>query len=123
MTSEENVSEDTFANDEKLADALFMTTSQSSDVEYIIHTPLLSYKGTNENIIMICYSYCLDIAKKFHVHSIAFPIQLCEPGSMEAKDGQKVLGIMLNIATNAWFNDNNNYGMSVLINNVVETKS
>ena len=65
----------TFENEDLLTSLHFMKKMQD-DNQYIINTPLINYKGEDEDIIQLCYWLCLDLAKKYNLHRIAFQNEL-----------------------------------------------
>ena len=66
-----------------------------------IYTPLMFYDGDDEDVTMNCYYSCLELAKKYHLVSVAFPRYFISP--------------LLNEAISNWFNANKDYGMTVIV--------
>ena len=104
ISNDEDFGQSVFEDNESLAAAHFMTKAENGN-QYIIHTPLLNYSGSDEKIIYSCYWYCLELAKKCNIHSIAFPFELCIMGGPP----------ILNAAVNTWFQETKSYGMRVLV--------
>ena len=102
-----------FEDEYKLAAAHFMTKAENG-YQYIIHTPLLNYRGKNERIIHLCYWHCLELARKYHIHRIAFPSQFSTAGNIQTGDGRNMIYIDLYITLNSWFKENKDYGMTVI---------
>ena len=88
-----------FDNRDEVIATHFM--KKNSDGSYTIHTPLMFYNGDDENVIATCCNACLDLAKKCHVSSVAFPKNFINP--------------FLNEAIGRWFNANEGYGMTVIV--------
>ena len=109
----ENFEQSAFEDDNLLAAAHFMTKAENGN-QYIIHTPLLNYRSTNKDVIFNCYWYCLELARKYHIHSIAFPAQFSTAGNIQTCDGRNMIYIDLYIVLNSWFKENKDYGMSVI---------
>ena len=108
----EDFDQSSFEDEYKLASAHYVTKAET-DYQYVIHTPLLNYRGDNESIIYHCYWYCLELAKKCHIHSITFPIQFCKFNTTQTSDGVEVLGFDLHMALKSWIKRNDAYGMKV----------
>ena len=66
---------------------------------------MLYFDGNDENVTLNCYRSCLNLAKKYHLVSVAFPSYFI--GSMP----------LVNEAINLWFEENKDYGMTVFIEN------
>lgn len=43
--------------------------------KFVIHTvgPIYSGRASDDSFLRACYNNCLDLAKEYHLHSIAFP--------------------------------------------------
>lgn len=67
----------------------------------IIYTPLMFYSGTDEEIIMSCYFSCLELAKKYHLSSVAFPKQFDSS--------------LMKQAVRGWLMMNEDCGMTVIV--------
>ena len=95
-----------FEDETSLAAAHFMTKAHNDTNNYMIYTPLVKYSGDDEKVIRACYWFCLDLAKKYNIHSISFPFNIC----------LNVAGIPgMNEAIGSWLKKNKNYGMMVFV--------
>ena len=92
-------------NYDALVYAHFMKNFPNSDSRYIIYSPLGFYEGANKDIIFDCCQACLNLAKKYHITSVAFPFYFAFAGGLP----------VINAAINDWFNKNKNYGMTVIV--------
>ena len=116
VTSEEEIFEDTlFENEDALAAAHFMKKSLRDESEYIIHTPLLNYRGNDKDIIYDCYWYCLELARKYNFHTIVFPEQFSKKDNVVSSEEQEILGIDLYLIVQKWFSENKDYGMKIIV--------
>ena len=86
-----------FENVDDVAAAHFMTKKP----RHIIYTPLMFYDGDDETVIFYCYYSCLELAKKYHLASVAFPSGFSSP--------------LLNEAISNWFEATKDYGMTVIV--------
>ena len=86
-----------FENADDVVAAHFMTKKP----RHIIYTPLMFYDGDDENVILNCYYSCLELAKKYHLVSVAFPSYFISP--------------LLNEAISNWFDANKDYGITVIV--------
>ena len=91
-------------NHEAVIYAHFMKKFPESAKRCIIYSPLGFYEGANTNVVFDCCQACLDLAKKYHFTSIAFPFYFAFAGGLP----------VFNAAINDWFNHNQNYGMTVI---------
>lgn len=86
-----------FENVDNVVAAHFMTKKP----RHIIYTPLMFYDGDDETVIFYCYYSCLELAKKYHLESVAFPSCFTSP--------------LLNKAISNWFEATKDYGMTVIV--------
>lgn len=90
-----------FENPNEILEAHFMKKSSNRDEMRIIYTPLIFYSGTDEEIIANCYFSCLELAKKYHLSSVAFPKQFDSP--------------FMNDVVRSWLDMNEGCGMTVFV--------
>ena len=90
-----------------------ITKGYNLPCEYVIHTvgPIYSGKHEDEHILMDCYGNSLDLAKKYDIHSIAFPCISCGAYGYPIEDACK---IALNTMAN-WLDHNNEYTMKICV--------
>lgn len=91
-------------NKEAVAYVHFMQKFPENDRRCIIYSPLGFYEGADKNVVFDCCQACLDIAKKYHLTSIAFPAYFSFAGGLP----------VFNAAINDWFSRNKKYGMTVI---------
>ena len=91
-----------FEDLDKITAAHFMKETSERDGRYVIYTPLAFYDGDDENVILNCYRSCLDLAKKYHLSSVAFPNYFI------------ISMPLMNKAVKRWFDENKDYGMTVI---------
>jgi O-acetyl-ADP-ribose deacetylase (regulator of RNase III) len=90
-----------------------ITKGYNLPCEYVIHTvgPIYSGKHEDEHMLMDCYGNSLDLAKKYDIHSIAFPCISCGAYGYPIEDACK---IALNTMAN-WLDRNNEYTMKICV--------
>ena len=92
------------SNKETVAYVHFMQKFPENDRRCIIYSPLGFYEGADKNVVFECCQACLDLAKKYHLTSIAFPAYFSFVGGLP----------VFNAAINDWFNRNKKYGITVI---------
>ena len=90
-----------FENPNEITAAHFMKKSSNRDEMRIIYTPLMFYEGTDEEVIASCYFSCLELAKKYHLSSVAFPNCFVTP--------------FMNDIVRSWLDMNEDCGMTVFV--------
>ena len=91
-----------FGDPDEIKAAHFMKKTSERDNKYVLYTPLAFYDGDDENVILNCYRSCLNLAKKYHLMSVAFPAHLI--GDMQ----------LMTSATQLWFAENEDCGMTII---------
>ena len=86
-----------FEDFNEITAAHFMTKSPRCT----IYTPLMFYDGDDEDIILNCYYSCLELAKKYHLASVAFPSCFISP--------------LFDEAVSDWFDANSDCGITVIV--------
>ncbi len=82
-------------------------------VDYVIHTvgPVYSNQHQDEHDLRSCYQNSLDLAKKYDIHSIAFPCISCGAYGYPIEAAcQIALDTMAN-----WLDHNNDYTMKIVV--------
>ena len=90
-----------------------ITKGYDLSVDYIIHTvgPIYSNRHEDEHDLRSCYQNSLDLAKKYDIHSIAFPCISCGAYGYPVEDACKIaLDAMAN-----WLDHNNDYTMKIVV--------
>ena len=108
-----NIPPAVFEDKDLLKSAHYMRKLKDSDI-YAINTPLMNYEGEDADIIQSCCHYCLDLAKKYNLHSMAFPAEFI---TTEGRSNSLVESVGF------WFKDNNNYGMDFIVPNIISNKT
>mgnify|MGYP003295160563 CR=1 FL=1 len=94
-----------------------ITNGYKLPAKYVIHTVGPIYNVNSEDPrhtqerteLGSCYRSCLELAKVFHIHSIAFPCISCGAYGYPLDEATKIAFI----ETVQWLNENPNYGMQV----------
>lgn len=94
-----------------------ITNGYNLPSKYVIHTvgPIYNNKSNDprhtqeRSELGSCYRSCLELAKVFHIHSIAFPCISCGAYRYPIEEATKIAFI----ETVQWLNENPNYGMQV----------
>lgn len=90
-----------------------ITKGYNLDASYVIHTvgPIYSGKHQDEHDLRACYQNSLDLAKKYDIHSIAFPCISCGVYGYPIKDACRIaLDTMA-----SWLDHNNDYTMKIVV--------
>lgn len=85
--------------------------------KYVIHTVGPWYEAGHpmcERLLHSCYYSSLELAKKYDLHSIAFPAISTGVNGYPKKDAAAVALRSIN----HWFSDNPDYGMAVILNSL-----
>lgn len=89
-----------------------ITKGYKLKAKYVIHTvgPIYSGKDSDATNLANCYKNSLDLAKKYDVHSIAFPAISTGVYHYPLKDATKIA-----IATvDNWLKNNSDYDMTII---------
>lgn len=89
-----------------------ITKGYKLKAKYVIHTvgPIYSGKDSDATNLANCYKNSLDLAKKYDVHSIAFPAISTGVYHYPLEDATKIA-----IATvNNWLKNNSDYDMTII---------
>lgn len=92
-----------------------ITKGYKLPAQHVIHTVGPIYSGAKEDAdrLFECYYNSLELAARYHLHSIAFPgISTGVYGYPKDEAAEVALTAILN-----WFNENEKYGMRVIIVN------
>lgn len=89
-----------------------ITKGYGSYADFIIHTCVGRWQGREEDgdHLLSCYTHCLDLAARFEVHSIAFPLLGTGVGGFPPQSA--ALNAM--IAALTWTHTHPQYGMTII---------
>lgn len=90
-----------------------ITFGYNLPASYVIHTVGPIYEGKVEQRLELanCYSNSLDLARQYHLHSIAFPAISTGAYGYPLDEAARIA--LLTVTS--WLNINSNYGMSVIL--------
>lgn len=93
-----------------------ITLGYNLPADFVIHTvgPVFDESQSRECDVLLskCYYNSLDVAKENNIHEIAFP---CISTGVYGFPMRRAVPIVLKTVRN-WFNDNEEYGMHVILN-------
>ncbi len=97
-----------------------ITFGYNLPASYVIHTvgPIYNNDIKQRSDLANCYKNCLDIAKKHHLHSIAFPAISTGVYKYPVDEAARIALL----TCSEWLNSNHDYGMNIILtcyNNIV----